>query len=324
MLFNLILLSTILISKSNQNENTSSGGFSSCQSYYYHTSNNTNNNTSLIYKPVLYCNTANYLLTLGCCGNCTHRRCCASASDFYENLLDELKCDNNKPYLLNFINSNIYTEFEEQAHAYFDTIAFIFAVFVIIYLSLLITVLGLLVLCSIRFKKFNNLNFYQYLANRYYFIYKQFGINNNIKQFIVDVDEPVGDDCNNDQLMYSTQSENESDNDDLHFEQRIEKAKSTSKSTVSSTSTVQTGFEMGLLNKLYNINKFHKQNLESKREEKVKIVESLVEDDILVKFDNVDEKFKCKMFKEDNDLLTQQVLNLRQFMDNVNKKVGPL
>jgi uncharacterized protein YijF (DUF1287 family) len=49
----------------------------------------------------------------------------------------------------------------------------------------------------------------------------------------------------------------------------------------------------------------------------LKLLDELIDSGILIKFDDIDEKFELKKF--DNNLMTQKVLNLHQYIENIRK-----
>ena len=267
LLLSLNLINSNQFENHNNNETTSAFlGFISCQSSFYC------NKTELI----------------GCCGtNCSNIRCCDSTDDYLENYFDNSECGAETVNIVDYNKKEFFVEFEENANRYIKRIYIRIIVLTLLYLLIIVSILVLLWICSFRYDK--NECIYQYLANRYYFIYKLFSINNN--NFGSFNDQNTDQDLN-------------------------EESHDTSSSGGSNVS--QNGFEINLLHKLYaKKNKSRHKLMEIKREEKFRIVNSLIDSGILIKFDEIGEKFDCKKF--DNNFMTQKVLNLHQYMKKIKK-----
>ena len=250
----IIFLLLLSIAKSNQYES-----IRSCQSYWL--------NNKTILEPSRYCNSS--ILSLGCCGNCTHRRCCQSFKD----LFDEIECTNNNDETFVVYNETFFKQFKSELNDFFEDFSYSILVFVLIYLSILLSLLPILWLCSIRIKQLNNLSLYQHIANRYYFLYKLFGIEKNYLLTEMNMEKSVEE---NSRLDEEDSSSRSSDN--------------------SSVSTASTGGIRKKIKKLVNMQNTNIKILESKQEKKANLIKSLLDDGILIKFDDIDEKFHCKKF----------------------------
>jgi len=228
------------------------------------------------------------------CGtNCTNIRYCYSIDDYYENYFDNKICDNQEDKIIDFNKKEYFQNFEVNTRNYLQKVTSYIITIIITFLLIIISIFTILWICSFKINK--NLTIYQYLTTRYYFVYRLFGTNIEI----LDEDEDT--------------DEHDDDNDST----TISSSKSTSSASTSNLSKKSTGFEIKLLNKLYAKNKFNLRLLKSKNDEKLKLLDELIDSGILIKFDDIDEKFELKKF--DNNLMTQKVLNLHQYIENIRK-----
>ena len=253
-----------------------------------------NHTSTYVFKcqSISYCNDNS--MDFYCGNNCTNIRYCYTIDDYYENYFDNKNCD-HEDKIINFNKKEYFKNFEVETREYLENILRYYIIIIIaIYLIVLVSILTIIWICSFKINK--NLSIYQYLTSRYYLIYRLFGINIEMLNKNEDIDEYDG---NNERTTTASSS------------------KSLSSASTSNLSKKSTGFEIKLLNKLYAKNKLNLKLLKSKNDEKLKLLNDLIDSGILIKFEDVDETFEMKKF--DNNLMTQKVLNLHQYIENIRK-----